>query len=139
MHHGGRGWGWGLRSRGARRIAILGTVILLSSTSDAPAQKPPAPATVPTAARPSPLAPQSRAGSPKPVVVTTSALTMTGLAFATRTDPLAMTGFAFETKTDPLHMTGLAVTVSTDPLVMTGTAGQPLLQQPPTVQTPPSR
>ena len=129
----------GLRSRGARRIAILGTVILLSSTRDVPAQKTPAPATVPTAARPSPLAPQSRAGSPKPVVVTTSALTMTGLAFATRTDPLAMTGFAFETKTDPLHMTGLAVTVSTDPLVMTGTAGPALLQQPPTVQTPPPR
>jgi hypothetical protein len=71
-----------------------------------------------------------------PVVVTTPALTMTGLSFAVSTDRLAVTGLATSVTTPGLSMTGQAVAVSTEPLVVTGTAPGP---PPATVGKAPSR
>ena len=124
----------GLRRPGGR-LALLGAVLLLSASRDVPAQKPPIATPLPVRA-PGIAAPARPAG----VSLTTSALTMTGLAVDVKTDRVEMTGLAVAIKTDPLAMTGLAVAVRTDPLVMTGTARPLELPQLPLIaRTPPPR
>lgn len=60
--------------------------------------------------------------APRPVVVTTGRLAMTGAAVAVTTEKLAMTGAGVEVKTLPLTMTGAATSVTTAKLAMTGAA-----------------
>jgi hypothetical protein len=106
--------------RPSGRLAFLTAALLLSGGGDLPAQKAPAaPKPSPAAAGASSLAGVARVG---PVIVTTPALTLTGLSFAMSTDPIAVTGLATSVTTPGLAMTGQALAVSTEPLAVTGTA-----------------
>ncbi|HTS00943.1 MAG TPA: hypothetical protein VMN04_00320 [Thermoanaerobaculia bacterium] len=118
---------------GALSLALLAAPRVASAQKAAPATNAAPPASLKVLVPP-PLAP-----SVKAFAVTTSALTLTGLALATKTDPLAITGLAVEAKTDPLSITGLAVAVTTDRLVLTGTAPEVQFHAPSNVPTAPKR